>query len=58
MVHAGNSLPNPATAIHTLKNVLTRNSADDLALAVEATALLFAMPDTLQRIEAFLNRNR
>jgi enoyl-CoA hydratase len=49
---------NPATAIHTLKNVLTRNSADDLALAVEATALLFAMPDTLQRIEAFLNRNR
>lgn len=49
---------NPATAIHTLKNVLTRHSAADVALAVEATALLFAMPDTLQRIEAFLYRGR
>jgi enoyl-CoA hydratase/carnithine racemase len=49
---------NPATALHTLKNVLNRHSADDLALAVEATALLFAMPDTLQRIEAFLQRGR
>jgi enoyl-CoA hydratase len=49
---------NPATALHTLKNVLNRDSSRDLAIAVEATALLFGMPDTQSRVKAFLDRKR
>jgi enoyl-CoA hydratase len=49
---------NPATALHTLKHVLNRDSGRDLAIAVEATALLFGMPDTQSRIASFLERKR
>jgi len=49
---------NPDATLHTLKSVLNRNSAEDIAMAVEATALLFAMPDTQTRIGKFLNRPR
>jgi enoyl-CoA hydratase/carnithine racemase len=49
---------NPATALHTLKNVLNRDSTRDLAIAVEATSLLFGMPDTQSRVKAFLDRKR
>ena len=46
----------PKSAIHSLKQVLNRDSARDIAIAVESTAVPFSMPETQKRVNEFLTR--